>query len=367
MEQVSIIGIDTSKRSFQLHGSTAEGCPVFRKTLSRGKLLSFLTRQPPCEIVMEACGGSHYWGREIITLGHVCKLIPPIYVKPFLKRQKNDANDSEAIVEAAQRPTMRFVAVKTEEAQAGSMLFRTRDLLVRQRTQTINSVRGQLAEFGVIAAQGVASVAQLRQGVAEAQEVLPDQVVSMANLLFEQIATFNEKIAGLDRDIRARARETGGDQAPDDDPGRRTDLRDGGECLCAADGELPPGSRLRRLDRADATAEFDGRQATAWPHHKDGTARLAPLAHSGCDSRCLANAPAQGGVGSLAPKDDRANPAEAGRCRTGQQDGPHHLGAVDQERDLPGTGRGWRCGVGDREEKRAGKGTPGSADALLNA
>ena len=156
---------------------------------------------------MEACGGSHYWGREIITLGHVCKLIPPIYVKPFLKRQKNDANDSEAIVEAAQRPTMRFVAVKTEEAQAGSMLFRTRDLLVRQRTQTINSVRGQLAEFGVIAAQGVASVAQLRQGVAEAQEVLPDQVVSMANLLFEQIATFNEKIAGLDRDICARARE----------------------------------------------------------------------------------------------------------------------------------------------------------------
>ena len=126
MEQVSIIGIDTSKRSFQLHGSTAEGFPVFRKTLSRGKLLSFLARQPPCEIVMEACGGSHYWGREIITLGHVCKLIPPIYVKPFVKRQKNDANDSGAIVEAAQRPTMRFVAVKTEEAQAGSMLFRTR-------------------------------------------------------------------------------------------------------------------------------------------------------------------------------------------------------------------------------------------------
>ena len=93
-----------------------------------------------------------------------------------------------------------------------------------------------------------------------------------------------------------------------DDPGRRTDLRDGGECLCAADGELPPGSRLRRLDRADATAEFDGRQATAWPHHKDGTARLAPLAHSGCDSRCLANAPAQGGIGSLAPKDDRGKP-----------------------------------------------------------
>ena len=314
MEQVSIIGIDTSKRSFQLHGSTAEGCPVFRKTLSRGKLLSFLTRQPPCEIVMEACGGSHYWGREIITLGHVCKLIPPIYVKPFLKRQKNDANDSEAIVEAAQRPTMRFVAVKTEEAQAGSMLFRTRDLLVRQRTQTINSVRGQLAELGVIAAQGVASVAQLRQGVAEAQEPgYPCFPMAgcrrLANLL-----------------------------------GSR---------------QIRPARLMRRSPALTGT--------TAWPHHKDGTARLAPLAHSGCDSRCLANAPAQGGVGSLAPKDDRGKAAEAGRCRTGQQDGPHHLGAVDQERDLPGTGRGWRCGVGDREEKRAGKGTPGSADALLNA
>ena len=141
MEQVSIIGIDTSKRSFQLHGSTPEGSPVFRKTLLRGKLLSFLAGQPPCEVVMEACGGSQYWDREIITLGHVYKLIPPIHVKPFLKRQKNDANDSEAIVEAAQRPTMWFMAVKTEEAQAGSMLFRTRDLLVRQRTQTINSVR----------------------------------------------------------------------------------------------------------------------------------------------------------------------------------------------------------------------------------
>ena len=219
---------------------------------------------------MEACGGSHYWGREIITLGHVCKLIPPIYVKPFLKRQKNDANDSEAIVEAAQRPTMRFVAVKSEEAQAGSMLFRTRDLLVRQRTQTINSVRGQLAEFGVIAAQGVASVAQLRQGVAEAQEVLPDQVVSMANLLFEQIATFNEKIAGLDRDIRARAREQEEIKRLMTIPGVGPICAMAVNAFAAADGELPPGSRLRRLDRADATAEFDGRQATAWPHHKDG-------------------------------------------------------------------------------------------------
>jgi len=207
VEHVTIIGIDISKRSFQLHGATAEGKPVFRKKLSRGKFLSFLAEVPPCVVVMEACGGAHFWGRQIIALGHECKSIPPIYVKPFLKRQKNDTNDAEAIVEAAQRPTMRFVAVKSEEAQADAMLFRTRGLLVRQRTQTINSIRGQLAEFGVIAVQGVASITVLQQGVAEVKEMLPEYVVSMAELLLDQIAAFNAKITDIDRKIRARARQ----------------------------------------------------------------------------------------------------------------------------------------------------------------
>ena len=217
MDQVTIVGIDISKRSFQLHGATAEGKPVFRKTLSRGKFLAFLSEVPPCQIVMEACGGAHHWGRQIIALGHACKLIPPIYVKPFLKRQKNDSNDAAAIVEAAQRPTMRFVAVKSEEAQADAMLFRTRALLVRQRTQTINSLRGQLAEFGVIAAQGVGSIALLRfewgaakatlpEQVVSMTELLFEQVVSMTELLFEQIAALSQKIAGLEKEIRFRTR-----------------------------------------------------------------------------------------------------------------------------------------------------------------
>ncbi len=206
MESVSIIGVDISKRSFQLHGATAEGKPVFRKKLSRGKFLSFLAKVPPCVVVMEACGGAHFWGRQIIALGHACKLIPPIYVKPFVKRQKNDANDAEGIVEAGQRPTMRFVAVKSEEMQADAMLFRTRELLVRQRTQTINSIRGQLAEFGVIAAQGVANITVLRQEVAEVKKMLPEQVVSMAELLFDQIAALNVKIIDIEKTIRARAR-----------------------------------------------------------------------------------------------------------------------------------------------------------------
>ena len=148
MEKVSIVGVDISKRVFQLHGSTACGRPVFVKKLGRSGFLPFLEDLPPCLVVMEACGGAHHWGRRIIGLGHECRLIPPVYVKPFVKRQKSDANDAAAIVEAAQRPSMRFVAVKPEAAQADAMLFRTRALFVRQRTQTVNALRGHLAEFG---------------------------------------------------------------------------------------------------------------------------------------------------------------------------------------------------------------------------
>ena len=141
MEQVSMIGIDLAKNSFQLHGARADGSVAFRKKLSRGKVLEFLGSHPRCAVAMEACAGAHYWGREIGDLGHSVRLIPPQYVKPYVKRQKNDAADAEAICEAASRPTMSFVAIKTAEQQARGMLFRTRDLLVRQRTQTINALR----------------------------------------------------------------------------------------------------------------------------------------------------------------------------------------------------------------------------------
>ena len=131
---VSIIGIDISKRYFQLHSATADGEPVLRKKLTRSKLLGFLAGQPFCRVVMEVCASAHHRGRMIQELGHEVRLIPPVYVKPYVKRQKNDANDVGAIVEAAQRPTMRFVAVKTEEEQARSVVFRARELLVYQRT-----------------------------------------------------------------------------------------------------------------------------------------------------------------------------------------------------------------------------------------
>ena len=153
---------------------------------------------------MEACSGAHYWGREIQQFGQEVKLIAPTYVKPFVKRQKNDPNDAAAIVEGAQRPTMRFVAVKTEEAQARSVLFRTRELLVHQRTQTINALRGHLAEFGLVAA----NVAQLRQAVTQNEAVLPALVVPTAELLFDRIAELNTQLGALvDKQIRTMVRE----------------------------------------------------------------------------------------------------------------------------------------------------------------
>ena len=155
---------------------------------------------------MEACGSKHHWGRAIHDAGHEVRLIPPAYVKPFVKRQKNDAADAEAIAEAASRPTMRFVAVKTEEQQARAMLFRTRDLLVRQRTQLINALRGQLSEHGVVAPQGPASVVILAQAIDDMTASLPLLVVELARVYLDQIDGLSEKVAELEKAIACEAR-----------------------------------------------------------------------------------------------------------------------------------------------------------------
>jgi len=199
MEKVSIIGLDLAKRSFQAHGARAEGGVAFRKKLSREKVLTFLAEQPRCIVAMEACGSAHHWGRTIRDLGHEVRLIPPAYVKPFVKRQKNDAADAEAIVEAASRPTMRFVAVKTEEQQARAMLFRTRDLLVRQRTQLINALRGHLSEHGVVAAQGPTNVKVLEEAVEDQGTSLPLLVVELARVFLDQIEGLSKRISGLEK------------------------------------------------------------------------------------------------------------------------------------------------------------------------
>lgn len=207
MDKVSIIGVDIAKHVFQIHGARADGSVAFSRKLSRGKLLSFLALQPRCVVAMEACAGSHHWGREIEALGHEVRLIAPAYVKPFVKRQKNDAADAEPIAEAAVRPTMRFVAVKSAEKQASGMVFRIRDLLVRQRTQTINALRGHLSEYGIIAPNGVYHVNRLLAELESQRTSLPAAVIEMCQLLFQHIAALEQQIAGLDRQIRQRARQ----------------------------------------------------------------------------------------------------------------------------------------------------------------
>ena len=205
MTEVTIIGVDLAKRVFQVHGAAADGSVVFRKKLSRAQFLQFLALQPACTVAMEACATSHYWGREIEKLGHTVRLIPPIYVKPFVKRQKNDAADAEAIAEAASLPTMRVVAVKTEEQQARALIFRTRDLLVRQRTQLINALRGHLAEYGVVVAQGVVHVKRLQDAIEGPEVKLPLMVCDIGRIYLNQISMCSDKIGVLEKSIRTEA------------------------------------------------------------------------------------------------------------------------------------------------------------------
>jgi len=207
MVEVSMIGLDLAKNTFHAHGESADGSVAFRKKLRRDKVMAFFAQQPRCTVAMEACASAHFWARSLGELGHEVRLVPPVYVKPFVKRQKNDAADAEAIAEAASRPTMRFVAVKSEAKQAQAMAFKTRDLLVRQRTQTINALRGNLAEFGVVAPHGSANVERLRAVVESVETPLPVAVAELAQKLLAQIDTLTEQIDAIEGDIKQRARQ----------------------------------------------------------------------------------------------------------------------------------------------------------------
>src|ERR1041385_5050017 len=183
MGQASTIGLDIAKRVFRAHGADASGRVVIRKRITRTALLRFFAAQPPCAVAMEACAGAHYWAREIGKLGHTVRLIPPAYVKPYVKRQKNDMADAEAICEAAQRPSMRFVPVKSEEQQASAVVFRARDLLVRQRTQCLNALRGHLSEYGYVFPQGITHADAVIAHVEDPDSAVPESVRAVLNVL----------------------------------------------------------------------------------------------------------------------------------------------------------------------------------------
>ena len=208
MGDVSMIGLDLAKNYIQAHGVDAGGHVLFRKKLRRSQLMKFLAEQPACIVAMETCGGAHHVGREARKLGHTPKLAPAHYVKPFARRGKSDRIDAEAVADAASRPNMRFVAVKSAEQQASALVFRTRDLLVRQRTQTINAVRGHMAEFGLVAPKGRAHLPELTALIDD--PATPEAARPMCLLLMETIAGLDVKIAQLDKEIARRAKADAG-------------------------------------------------------------------------------------------------------------------------------------------------------------
>jgi len=267
---VSMVGLDLAKNVFQAHGADASGGVAFRKRMRRDGVLAFFARQPQCQVAMEACAGAHYWAREIAKLGHTVCLIPPAYVKPFVKRQKNDAADAEAICEAAQRPTMRFVAVKSEEQQASAVVFRARDLLVRQRTQTINALRGHLAEYGFVVAQGPSHIAKLIERIERCENDLPAPARRALCVLVESLQALDKRIEQLDVEIAQRAREDDEARRLGDDPWRWADNGDGTDCLGSPGDELQTRPGLCRMAWTDTIATLHWRKAKAWRDFQDG-------------------------------------------------------------------------------------------------
>jgi len=217
---ITTLGIDLAKSVFQLHGVDSDGAVVLQKKLRRGAVLSFLGKLEPCLIGMEACATSHFWAREIAALGHDVRLIPPAYVKPYVKRQKNDAADAEAICEAVTRPNMRFVPVKSEEQQGVLVLHRSRDLLMRQRTMILNAIRAHFAEFGIVAAQGPRKVTELVARLRDDDNLgLPEVAQSALLALAEQLESLATRVRAIERQLLAWHRQNAASQRLETIPG----------------------------------------------------------------------------------------------------------------------------------------------------
>lgn len=277
MSDVSMLAIDLAKGSFQVCGVGADGGVVFNKSVSRPRLHHLLAEHLSCVVAMEACATSHHWGRVAQSHGHEARLIPAVYVKPFVKRQKNDRADAEAIAEAASRPTMRFVAVKSAEKQGRAVAFRTHQCFVRQRTQLINALRGHLAEFGLVAPKGPASLKVLEHALAEPDVDLPGPVREMGALYLEQIDQLTEVVVRLAGDLENASKT--------DEELRR---------LCTAPGIGPVTAGAIAAFAPDLAVFDSGRNFAAWlglvPRQRStgGKTRLGAVSKMGqCDIRRL--------------------------------------------------------------------------------
>jgi len=266
MEQPTTIGIDLAKNVFQLHGVDASGGAILKRKLRRGQVLEFFARRDPCLVGMEACAGAHYWARELAALGYEVRIMPPSYVKPYVKRGKTDQADAEAICEAVTRPTMRFVPVKSAERQAALLDHKTRDFLVRQRTQLVNTIRAHLSEFGIVVAKGIHNIERLL----EAAKDLPAAARPAVDMLADQLRETQEKID----DLTARI-----ESAQKADP------------LARRLATIPGIGAVTASAIAATTPEVDnfrsGRDYAAWlgltpqPHSSGGKERLGRISKAG--------------------------------------------------------------------------------------
>ncbi|HIC29000.1 MAG TPA: IS110 family transposase [Rhodospirillales bacterium] len=220
MNEVITIGVDLAKNVFQVHGIDGLGAVIIGRQLRRSQMLPFFKKQPPCLVGMEACATAHHWARQLVALGHAVKLMPPKYVKPYVKRNKNDMADAEAICEAVTRPTMRFVEIKTRDQQSVLMLHRTRQLFVRQRTTLINALRAHLAEFGIVAGVGRNGLERLLKVIEDGED---DRVPAAARdrllALRDQLEMVKGQVLDADRHILAWHRSSEVSQRLDDIPG----------------------------------------------------------------------------------------------------------------------------------------------------
>jgi transposase len=271
MKQITTIGLDLAKQVFQVHAAAADGSPIFNRKLRRAEVLRFFEKTPACLVGMEACGSAHYWARQIRGLGHEVRLIPPVYVKPFVKRGKTDAADAEAISEAVTRKTMRFVPVKSADQQAAAIVLKTRALLVNQRTQVINALRGHLSEFGIIAAAGTTKVAVLISIVRDnTDERLPKAARLALMEVASQIDALKAQIEKLEQAIVATVRR-------DDDARRLVTIPGVGAIIAASVRALVP----------DPGGFKSGRHFAAWlgltpkPHSSGGKERWGRISKMG--------------------------------------------------------------------------------------
>lgn len=277
MSEISILAIDLAKNSFQVCGVKIDGVAVFNKSVSRSRLIQLLADHTPCIVAMEACATSHYWGRMAQAHGHEVRIIPAIYVKPFVKRQKNDFADAAAIAEAASRPSMSFVAVKSAEKQARAVAFRTHQCFVRQRTQLINALRGHLAEFGLVAPKGPVHLKLLQAALNGLQVDLPTTVREMGKLYVQQIGDLTKVITRLADELEVATKT--------DDELRR---------FCTVPGIGPVTAGAIAAFAPDLETFDSGRNFAAWlglvprQHSTGGKTRLGAVSKMGqCDIRKL--------------------------------------------------------------------------------